>query len=104
VPGTRRAPGGRGQGVETTAGPIRTECVANAAGQWAPRVAAMAGVDLPIVPLMHQYLVTWPIPGQELPRQTPVVRDPENLVYVREEVGGYLVGGVEPQPKTWRLA
>ena len=52
---------------------------------------------------MHQYLITRPVPGQELPRQTPVVRDPENLVYVREEVGGYLVGGFEPDPKAWRL-
>ena len=93
----------RVRGVETTAGPIRTEQVVNAAGQWAPRVAAMAGVDLPIVPLMHQYLITRPVPGQELPRQTPVVRDPENLVYVREEVGGYLIGGFEPHPKAWRL-
>ena len=103
VTGVRLGPRGRVQGVETTAGAIRAECVVNAAGQWAPRVAAMAGVDLPIVPLMHQYLITRPVPGQELPRQTPVVRDPENLVYVREEVGGYLIGGFEPNPKTWRL-
>jgi glycine cleavage system T protein len=103
VTGIRLDPHGRVHGVETTAGPIRTECVVNAAGQWAPRVSAMAGVDLPVVPLMHQYLVTRPVPGQELPRQTPVVRDPENLVYVREEVGGYLIGGFEPNPKAWRL-
>jgi glycine cleavage system T protein len=103
VTGIRLDPRGRVRGVETTAGPIRTECVVNAAGQWAPRVAAMAGIDLPIVPLMHQYLVTRPVVGQELPRETPVVRDPENLVYVREEVGGYLVGGFEPRPKAWRV-
>ena len=103
VTGIRLDARGRVQGVETTAGPIRTECVVNAAGQWAPRVAAMAGVDLPIVPLMHQYLITRPVPGEELPRETPVVRDPDNLVYVREEVGGYLVGGFEPHPKAWRL-
>jgi 4-methylaminobutanoate oxidase (formaldehyde-forming) len=89
--------------VETTAGTVRTERVVNAAGQWAPRVAAMVGVELPIVPLMHQYLITRPIPGHELPRDMPVVRDPDNLVYVREEVGGYLVGGFEPDPKVWRL-
>jgi 4-methylaminobutanoate oxidase (formaldehyde-forming) len=94
---------GRVRSVETTAGSIRTERVVNAAGQWAPRIAAMVGLDLPIVPLMHQYLVTRPVPGHELPRETPVVRDPENLVYVREEVGGYLVGGFEPDPRVWRL-
>jgi glycine cleavage system T protein len=103
VTGVRLDPRGRVRGVETTAGPIRTESVVNAAGQWAPRVATMAGIDLPIVPLMHQYLITRPVPGQELSRQTPVVRDPENLVYVREEVGGYLIGGFEPNPKAWRL-
>jgi 4-methylaminobutanoate oxidase (formaldehyde-forming) len=103
VTAVRLDPRGRVRGVETTAGAIRTECVVNAAGQWAPRVAAMAGVDLPIVPLMHQYLITRPVPGRELPRQTPVVRDPDNLVYVREEVGGYLIGGFEPHPKAWRL-
>jgi 4-methylaminobutanoate oxidase (formaldehyde-forming) len=103
VTGLRLDPRGRIQGVDTAAGAIRTACVVNAAGQWAPRVAAMAGVDLPIVPLMHQYLITRPVPGEELPRQMPVVRDPENLVYVREEVGGYLVGGFEPNPKAWRL-
>jgi 4-methylaminobutanoate oxidase (formaldehyde-forming) len=94
---------GRVLSVETTAGSIRTEHVVNAAGQWAPRIAALVGLELPIVPLMHQYLITRPVPGHELPREMPVVRDPENLVYVREEVGGYLVGGFEPDPKVWRL-
>lgn len=94
---------GRVQGVETTAGPVRARCVVNAAGQWAPRVAAMAGVELPIVPLMHQYLVTRPVPGHELPRATPVVRDPDHLVYLREEVGGFLVGGFEPEPRAWAV-
>ncbi|HSE96457.1 MAG TPA: FAD-dependent oxidoreductase, partial [Methylomirabilota bacterium] len=63
----------------------------------------MVGVDLPIVPLMHQYLTTKPIPGHELPRDTPVVRDPDHLVYLREEVGGFLVGGFEPAPKAWAV-
>jgi glycine/D-amino acid oxidase-like deaminating enzyme len=103
VTGIRVDARGHIRGVETSAGPIRAECVVNAAGQWAPRVAAMAGIDLPIVPLMHQYLVTRPVAGHELPREMPVVRDPDNLVYVREEVGGYLIGGFEPHPRAWRL-
>jgi 4-methylaminobutanoate oxidase (formaldehyde-forming) len=89
--------------VETSRGRIATECVVNAAGQWAPRIARMVGVDLPIVPLMHQYLITKPVPGHELPRTTPVVRDPDNLAYLREEVGGFLVGGFEPDPKAWAV-
>ena len=70
----------RVRAVVTERGTIRTECVVNAAGQWAPRIARMAGVSLPIVPLMHQYLTTKPIPGHELAKTTPVVRDPDNLV------------------------
>jgi 4-methylaminobutanoate oxidase (formaldehyde-forming) len=94
---------GRIAAVVTDAGTIRTGCVVNAAGQWAPRVAAMVGRSLPIVPLMHQYLTTRPIPGEELPRSMPVVRDPDSLVYVREEVGGFLVGGFEADPKAWAV-
>jgi 4-methylaminobutanoate oxidase (formaldehyde-forming) len=89
--------------VITNRGTIKTERVVNAAGQWAPRIAAMVGAHLPIVPLMHQYLITRPIPGHELPRNTPVVRDPDNLMYLREEVGGFLIGGFEPNPKAWSV-
>ena len=53
---------------------------------------------------MHQYLITKPIPGHELPLKTPVVRDPDNLVYIREEVRGFLIGGFELTPKAWSVA
>lgn len=89
--------------VITSRGPVRTECVVNAAGQWANQVAAMVGASLPIIPFEHQYAITKPIPGHELPRTLPVVRDPDNLVYVREEVGGFLIGGFEPDPRPWRI-
>ena len=59
-------------------------------------------MQLPVVPLMHQYLTTKSIPGHVLPRNTPVVRDPDNLVYMREEVGGFLVGGFQLNPKLAR--
>jgi sarcosine dehydrogenase len=94
---------GRVAAVVSDRGIIRTPCVVNAAGQWAPRLCAMVGRSLPIVPLEHQYLTTRPIPGHELPRSMPVVRDPDNLVYVREEVGGYLVGGFEADPAPWAV-
>jgi 4-methylaminobutanoate oxidase (formaldehyde-forming) len=80
---------------------IRTECVVNAAGEWAPRIAQMAGVFLPIVPLMHQYLTTKPIPGHELPPDAPVIRDPDNLFYCREDTGAFLIGAFESNPKEW---
>lgn len=91
------------QAVVTDNGTIQTEYVVNAAGQWAPRVGNMVGVNLPMVPIMHQYLLTKAVPGEKLPKNTPVVRDPDNLVYVREEVGGFLVGGFERNPKAWSV-
>lgn len=89
------------QAVITDSGTIQTEYVVNAAGQWAPRIGKMVGVNLPMVPIMHQYLLTREVPGQKLPKNTPVVRDPDNLVYIREEVGGFLIGGFEKGPKAW---
>ncbi len=89
------------EAVVTDHGTIRTECVVNAAGQWAPRVGKMVGVHLPIVPMMNQYLTTKPIEGHELPPETPVIRDPDNLFYSREDVGAFLIGGFETNPKPW---
>jgi 4-methylaminobutanoate oxidase (formaldehyde-forming) len=102
VTGIDLSPQGAVTGVHTDQGQIRTEIVVNAAGQWAPQIAAMVGVDhIPITPIMHQFLLTRPIPDHELPVDTPVVRDPDNLAYIREEVRGYLVGGFELNPKAW---
>ncbi len=89
--------------VNTDHGAIKTECVVNAAGEWAPRIGEMVGVNIPMVPLMHQYLTTKPIPGHELPSNTPVIRDPDNLFYAREDVGAFLVGGFETNPKEWSI-
>ena len=87
--------------VMTDRGAIRTECVVNAAGEWAPRLAEMVGVLLPTVPLMHQYLTTKPIPGHELAPDTPVIRDPDHLFYCREDTGAFLIGAFETNPKVW---
>ncbi|MBC8461556.1 MAG: FAD-dependent oxidoreductase, partial [Deltaproteobacteria bacterium] len=89
--------------VNTDQGVIETECVVNATGEWAPRVGQMVGVNIPMVPLMHQYLTTKPIPGHELPKSAPVVRDPDNLFYTREDVGAFLLGGFETNPKEWSV-
>jgi len=103
VTGIERGPRGEVAGVVTDRGRVRAEIVVNAAGMWGRQVAALAGVSLPITPLVHQHLATKPIPGQELPRNTPCLRDPENLVYMREEVGGYLIGGFERSPVAWSV-
>jgi 4-methylaminobutanoate oxidase (formaldehyde-forming) len=99
VTGIELSPRGEVSRVITDHGAIRTEIVVNAAGMWAPRIGAMVGVNLPMTPLVHQHLTTKPIPGHELPWETPVLRDPANLVYMREEARGFLVGGFETTPK-----
>jgi sarcosine dehydrogenase len=103
VTGIERSRDGAVAAVVTDRGRVRAEVVVNAAGMWGRQVAAMAGVSLPITPLVHQHLATKPIPGHELPRQTPCLRDPENLVYMREEVGGFLIGGFEREPVAWSV-
>jgi len=94
----------RGQvcGVDTTHGSIETECVINAAGMWGRQVGAMVGVTLPLTPLGHQHLLAR-IPDFTFPKNTPCLRDPENLVYMREEVGGLVIGGFELEPREWAL-
>jgi len=103
VTGITRSARGAVTAVGTDRGPIRTETVVNAGGMWAGQVAAMVGASLPITPLVHQHLATKPIPGSELARTTPCLRDPENLVYMREEVGGFLIGGFERSPVAWSV-
>ncbi len=90
--------------VGTSAGEIRADHVVIAAGQWSRQVARLAGVELPIVPLQHHYVVTDPI--AEIESRTvelPVFRDPDNSFYARQEGGGLLVGPFERNPKTWAL-
>jgi len=87
--------------VITDRGTIQTEIVVNAAGQWAGEIAAMVGLYLPVTPMAHLYLITRPIPG--LPKNLPTMRDPDHLVYWREEVGGLIAGGYERLPKPWGL-
>jgi 4-methylaminobutanoate oxidase (formaldehyde-forming) len=103
VIGVALSPAGAVTQVRTDQGNVRAEVVVNAAGMWAPQIGAMVGIQLPMVPLMHQHLTTKPIPGHEVPRETPVLRDPHNLVYIREEVRGFLIGGFERHPKTWSV-
>lgn len=83
-------------GVRTAHGEIRTETVVVAAGPWAGMLATTAGVELPLVPVRHQYLVTEAIPG--VSPALPVVRVPDLRLYVRAEVEGLIVGGFEADP------
>jgi glycine cleavage system T protein len=95
-----RVQGGRIRGVETTAGRIETEVVVNAGGMFAREIGDMAGVNVPIVPMAHEYLITKPA---GLPLDLPTMRDPSLLVYFRGESGGLVAGGYERDPAPWGL-
>ena len=84
--------------VLTDGGPIETDTVVNAAGMWAPQIAAMAGAFACSIPVDHQHIALHAVEGHELSRETPCFRDTDNLVYGKAESGGVLFGGYEPNP------
>ncbi len=86
-------------GVRTDHGDVEAEIVVNCAGQWAKQVGALAGVTVPLHSAEHFYVVTDQVDGVH--RDLPVLRDPDGYTYVKEEVGGLLVGGFEPEAKPW---
>jgi glycine cleavage system T protein len=92
---------GRVSEVVTDQGTIKTEIVVNAAGQWGKEVAKMVGLNLPVVPMAHLYAITKPIEG--VGHDIPTLRDPDLLVYWREEVGGFVTGGYERNPAPFGL-
>jgi glycine/D-amino acid oxidase-like deaminating enzyme len=73
----------------------------NCAGMWGREVARMAGVSVPLHAAEHFYIVTEPMAG--VTRDLPVLRDTDGYIYVREEVGGLLMGGFEPAAKPWGM-
>lgn len=90
---------GRVTGVTTTDGEISCEVVINCAGQWAREVGALAGVNVTLVSVQHQYMVTEALEG--LPKDMPTIRDPDRRIYFKEEVGGLVAGVYEDNPKAW---
>ena len=85
--------------VRTTLGKIACEKVVNCGGQWARQIGAMAGVSVPLQPVKHQYVITDRIEG--LARDVATIRDPDRRTYFKEEVGGLVFGGYEPNPIAW---
>lgn len=85
--------------VETTQGDIACDKVVNCGGMWARQLGAMAGVTVPLHPVKHQYIITERIDG--LSPDAPTLRDPDRRTYFKEEVGGLVMGGYEPNPQGW---
>ncbi|MHB1218563.1 MAG: FAD-dependent oxidoreductase [Alphaproteobacteria bacterium] len=96
-----RAKGGRVTGVVTDKGEIATEVVINCAGLWGRQIGAMAGVTVPLYAVEHFYLLTKPIPGVK--PDMPTFRDPDGLIYGREDVGGLLAGCFDMNAKALPL-
>ena len=87
--------------VVTQDGVITCEIVVNCTGMWGYQVGKMLGIDTPVVPFMHQYAITNPI--KDLPANLPTIRDKDNLIYYKEEVGGLVMGGYEPNGIPWSI-
>lgn len=88
--------------VVTDKGRIECEKIVICAGQWTRTLAATIGVNVPLVPVEHQYVITEPL-TPEVPRDLPTLRDPDRLTYYKEEVGGLVMGGYEPNPVPWAV-
>lgn len=83
--------------VITNRGVVSTSLVVNAAGPWSALIGAMVGLDLPILPIRRQMLVTTPIP--EIPKDFPFVIDFAQSLYFHREGEGILTGMSNPQEK-----
>ena len=94
--------------VETAKDTYRTTHIVNAAGTWGWEIGHMMGLNIPSVPVLHQYLVTDTVPevadriGQGLP-ELPMIRDPEESWYVRQERDGLILGPYEKEAQVWSV-
>src|SRR5438094_7558020 len=91
---------GVASGVRTSGGDIEAPVVVNAGGMFAAEIGRLAGVNAPVIPMAHEYLITKP---SGLRLDMPTMRDPSLLVYFRPESGGLVMGGYERDPAPWGL-
>jgi dimethylglycine dehydrogenase len=88
--------------LETEQGPLAAEHVVNAGGLWARRVGRMVGLDHPLTPMLHHYLVTEDVPAvAAIEGDMPAVTDLEGFTYLQREGDGVLLGVYEQHPKHW---
>ena len=92
--------GARVTGVRTDDGDIEADIVVNCGGMWAHALGQQVGVTVPLHAAEHFYVVTEAVEGVR--PDLPVMRDPDGWTYFKEEVGGLVVGGFEPDAKPWK--
>ena len=94
--------------AETSNGDVHATHVVNAAGTWGWEVGKMMGLEVPSVPVLHQYLVTDTVQevadrkAKTLP-ELPIIRDPEESWYVRQEGDGFILGPYEKDAQVWSV-
>ncbi len=94
--------------IDTPKGTVETAHVVNAAGTWGWEIGHMMGLNIPSVPVLHQYLVTDTVQAvkdriaQDLP-ELPIIRDPEESWYVRQERDGLILGPYEKEAQVWSV-
>jgi 4-methylaminobutanoate oxidase (formaldehyde-forming) len=89
------------RGVSTDRGDIACEYLVNCAGMWAREVGKMVGVSIPLHAAEHMHVTTNPIEGTY--KGMPYLRDMDGYIYIKEEMGGLLMGGFEPTAKPWGM-
>ncbi len=90
--------------VITPAHQFQCEHIVNAAGTWCREIGAMMGIDLPVVPVLHQYFVTESIDEvRDRATALPIFRDPEESWYTRQERDGLIFGPYEQSPEVWSI-
>jgi len=95
---------GRVHAVTTNQGVIQTETVVAATGIWSPRLGAMAGVSIPLQPMQHQVIWTEPLPELSAEKPMANLRDPDHLVYYRQDGRSLVLGGYELDPRPFTVA
>jgi glycine cleavage system aminomethyltransferase T/glycine/D-amino acid oxidase-like deaminating enzyme len=90
---------GRVKKIATEKGEIEVEVVVIASGMYAAEIGRLAGVRIPVIPMSHQYLVSQPFRERDPENPLPTLRDPDLLIYFREEGGGLVMGGYERQSR-----
>ncbi|MGI9304132.1 MAG: GcvT family protein [Gammaproteobacteria bacterium] len=103
VTGIERTPAGEWR-VQTRDGEICAEHIVNAAGTWGYEIGRMMGLELPMVPMLHQYLVTDRVDAvAQRDSELPIIRDPEESWYVRQENDGFIIGPYEKHARAWSI-
>ncbi len=88
-------------GVHTDQGDISCEYLVNCGGMWGREIGKMVGVSIPLLAAEHMHVATKPIEG--VYKDMPYLRDMDGYIYIREEMGGLLMGGFEPLAKPWGM-